>query len=255
MDVGALCQQVIDAEGRSGPPFGTYVFPASHPGAALGRLVEHEVFLEFFGNSEAMLDEEYRSYAEDSVYVCVIDHRALRPAGVMRVVVPGAAGFKTLHDIDQQWARRSADVLIRAGIDLDPERVWDLATLAVSKPYRGGASAGLIPMAIFQAIGMLATHHNIRWLVAIIDLIVLDLVQPQLHDIWRPIPGLEPRRYLDSTASIPIYCDLPAYRERLEPLDPTLYELLFDGVGLEEAVSPPTWRLGVDGWEGLASTA
>lgn len=247
MDVAGLCRAVIEAEGRSDPPFGVYVFPSSHPGAALGRLVEQEVFLEFFGNTKQMLDDEYRSYEADSVYLCALDHRRLRPAGVIRVIAPGPSGFKTWHDIDQHWAQPADEALSRAGLELDPDRVWDLATLAVTEPYRGTASAGLIPLAMFQAIGMLSMVHDIRWLIAIIDLIALETVQLALHDICHPIPGLEPQSYLDSGASVPMYCDLETYRAELATFDPNLWDLLFAGIGLEAAVSPPTWRFGLLG--------
>jgi len=37
---------------------------------------------------------------------------------------------------------------------------------------------------------------------------------------------------------VPVYCDLDAYFARLETADPSIYELLFDGRGLEAAVRP-----------------
>jgi hypothetical protein len=37
---------------------------------------------------------------------------------------------------------------------------------------------------------------------------------------------------------LPVYCDLDAYFARLETADPSMYEILFDGRGLEAAVRP-----------------
>jgi hypothetical protein len=245
-DLRALAQEVMDREGRADTPFGTYVLPSSDPGAELGRAVEREVFLQYFGNSPKMLADEYELFEPSSVFVTVVDHRRRVPAAVMRVLLPGVAGSKSLQDVARYWTRPADEVPVAEQLAASADDVWDLATLAVSEPYRGGASAGLVGMAIFQAIGMLATRHDIRWLVAIIDLVALDIVQPPLHHIWMPLPGHEPRSYLDSAASVPIYTDLPAYRARLAREDPTLYELLFEGTGMEAAVSTPAWELGID---------
>ena len=76
-------------------PFGVYVWSSSEPGAELGRHLERRVFGEFFGNSPETLAEEYGPYEEASSFFCVVDHRRQLPAGVLRVIRPSPAGFKT----------------------------------------------------------------------------------------------------------------------------------------------------------------
>jgi hypothetical protein len=39
-----------------------------------------------------------------------------------------------------------------------------------------------------------------------------------------------------------VYCDGNAYFPRLETADPSMYEILFEGRGLEAAVRPVDWE-------------
>jgi hypothetical protein len=50
------------------------------------------------------------------------------------------------------------------------------------------------------------------------------------------------QRYLDSKSSLPVFCDIHTWSRRLAEVDPTLYELFFEGQGLEAAVAPPDWN-------------
>ena len=69
------------------------------------------MFLEAFGNTADQLAEEYRPYEQSSFFICVLDHLRSLPAGVMRVLQPSPAGFKSLKDLETVWgepARRSS---------------------------------------------------------------------------------------------------------------------------------------------------
>ena len=120
--------------------------------------------------------------------------------------------------------------------------MWDVATLAVAAEYRSAATAGLISMALYQAINMLGAERGVAWAVAVMDVVVLDLVNSAWHRPFAAVAGTEPLRYLDSPASLPVFCDVTDYRARLSFLDPATHAILFEGKGLESMVSAPEWQ-------------
>ena len=229
------------AHDRGHTGFGVYVLRHDEPGAELARSVEREVFLEFFGNTPELLAEEYGPYEQASAFICVIDHVQRRPAGVMRVILPSPRGFKSLHDLESHWGRSVDDVMERSRIDLDRNALWDVATLAVGADYRGAASGGLVSLALFQALAMLGTRSGTRWAVAILDVVVLDLIQSEFLRPFTMLDGLSPRRYLDSPSSLPVLLDAADFESRLRFRAPSMAEILFDGRGLETVISTPPW--------------
>jgi hypothetical protein len=239
-DEQELIDQLLATESRHAAPFGLYVIDSSEPAAELARSVERSVFLEYFGNTPEMLRAEYDAYEPASTFLAVIDHRRRRVAGMIRVIRPSASGVKSLDDIERVW-RASVDVLVRDGGPGHgaPDAI-DIATLAVCPEYRGDATGGLISLALYQAVTMLAGANGMRWLIAVLDLIVLDLIQSQTSSPFTPYPGLAPMGYLDSPSSLPVFSDLHEYAGRLATLDPSMFEILFEGTGLEAAVSQPS---------------
>ena len=233
-----LAGRVVAGAGQPSQPFGVYAFAAHEPESELARHVEREVFYEFFENTPELLATEYGPYEDSTIFVCVLDHRRRLPAGVIRLVLPSPAGFKSLDDVEAVWGHRLEGVLERTGMSLETDRVWDVATLAVDSEYRGRATDGLVSLGLYQAVAQLALRCNVRWVVTILDLVVLDLIQQATSHAFEGFAGVEPMRYLDSPASLPVYCDLDAYFPRLETADPSTYELLYDGRGLEPAVRP-----------------
>ncbi|HMF03254.1 MAG TPA: hypothetical protein VKH17_00455 [Acidimicrobiia bacterium] len=230
--------RIVAAAGQPSQPFGVYAFPAHEPESELARHVEREVFYEFFKNTPELLAAEYGPYEDSTLFVCVLDHRRRLPAGVIRLVLPSPAGFKSLDDVEAVWGHRLDEVLERTGMSFETDRVWDVATLAVDAEYRGRATDGLVSLALYQAVAQLALRCDARWVVTILDLVVLNLVQEATSHAFERFSGVEPLRYLDSPASLPVYCDLDAYFPRLETADPSMYEILYDGRGLEPAVRP-----------------
>jgi hypothetical protein len=222
-------------------PFGTYIVASSDPAAALGRQLEQEVFGEVFNNSEALLAEEYDAYEASSVFLLVVDLRRMVPAGVMRLVLPGPVGLKSLEDAARLWGRTVDDLLSRTGFDADTSLIWDLATLAVGREYRGAAAKGLISLALWQAVGALADRCRVDLLVAIIDVPVYRLLQLKLHDAFALFDGAGPLPYLDSPASVPVWCPYGAWRDRMAATEPALHALMIGGPALEAAIAPPDW--------------
>jgi hypothetical protein len=223
------------------PPFGTYVVASTDPAAALGRQLEREVFGDVFNNSAALLAAEYEPYEASSVFIIVVDHRRMVPAGVMRLVLPGPVGLKSLEDAARLWGRPADELVRGAGFDPDSSRIWDLATLAVGRDYRGAGAKGLISLALWQAVGVLADRCQVELLVAIIDLPVYRLLQLKLHQAFTIFGGVSPLRYLDSPASVPVWCPFGRWRDRIAGIDPAMHALMIGGTGLESAIAPPDW--------------
>jgi len=233
-----LGSRVVAEAGQPSEPFGVYVFAADAPESELARHVEREVFYEYFNNTPELLEAEYGPYEGSTVFVCALDHRRGLPAGAIRLVLPSPVGLKSLGDVEPVWGHRIDDVLERTKLRLDADNAWDIATLAVDSEYRGRATDGLVSLGLYQGVAQLALRCDVKWVVTILDLVVLNLLQGVMADPFERFAGLEPLPYLDSPASLPVYTDLDAYFARLETADPSMYEILFDGRGLEAAVRP-----------------
>lgn len=217
-------------------PFGAYLFPGEAPGADLARHVEREAFLEAFGNTPDLLAREYARYEAGSFFICVIDHLRHLPVGMMRVLTPSPAGFKSLLDVEPVWGEPAGAVIERTGLDLDVARTWDIATLAVAKDYRSGASGGLVTMGLYQTLTRAAFHCGIDWFVAILDMPVFRILRWRLRMIFAGYEGVGPRPYLGSPASLPAWCDVGLAERRLAEEDEHLHAVLVRGVGLESAL-------------------
>lgn len=230
--------RVVTSAGQPTEPFGIYAFTADAPESELARHVEREVFYEFFQNTPELLAEEYGPYEGSTLFLCAIDHRRRLPAGAIRVILPSAAGLKSLADIESVWGHRLDETLARTNLDLDMDRVWDIATLAVDSEYRGRATDGLVSLGMYQALSQLTQRCRVGWVVTILDQVVLRLIQEATSHLFQGFNGIGPLRYLDSPASLPVFCDVDAYFRRLETADPSMYEILHDGRGLEPVVRP-----------------
>jgi len=250
-----LCEAVVTRRGRAGQPFGCYVIAGDRPEADLARSVERDVFLEYFGNTPELMDAEYGPFERTSVFLCVVDHRRLLPAGVMRLILPTPAGQKSMIDIDRCWGSDPADVLARAGVTADPAHVWDIATLAVAADYRGGGSEGLVSVALYQGAIQCALACGVEVFVAILDDVVLRLIDDRMGRPFGYFTGLAPKPYLDSPASLPVYVDVADYGRRLRESDPHVHALLFEGRGIEAAVATPRWAEEVPAIDGRLRAA
>jgi hypothetical protein len=222
-------------------PFGLYVLASTDPAAELGRVVERVVFEEFFDNSPELLAEEYDPYEPASVFLCVVDHRRLVPAGVMRLVVSSPCGFKSLDDVTNVWGENVENVIASSGSGLDQQRCWDVATFAITEEYRGAATEGLVSLSLYQALVQTARTCDVPWFVAVLDVAVLAAIDERMARPFTRFPGLAPKPYLDSPASVPVYVDLDGYQPRLAAVDSTMHDILFHGTGLEAAMWTPDW--------------
>jgi hypothetical protein len=235
-DLRTLTAQVMDSDAVE--PFGVYMFRSSDPGAELGRHVERTVFLETFGNTAELLAEEYAPYEPSSVFICVFDHLRSLPAGVLRVILPSRAGFKSLNDLEPWWGEKSETVIERTGLAMEPKETWDVATLAVLPDYRGKATMGLVSLGLYQTLTMSAVRSGIDWFVAILDMPAYRMIRWKLRMTFAGYKGVKAMPYLGTPANMPAWCRLSEAKERLSGADPVLHDLLFDGTGIEPAVRP-----------------
>jgi hypothetical protein len=238
IDIRELATDLVDHD--SPEPFGTYLLAGTDPAAALARHVEREVFEETFGNSADLMACEYGPYEDASLFVCVIDHRTLLPVGVMRIIRPSEAGFKSLHDL-HAWDVTPQEALGRTGSPVDPVHLWDIATLAVAKEHRKGAEGSAVSIALYQALCTSALACDIQWFVAILHVPVFKLLQRRMRKGFTAFEGIEARPYLDSAASLPVWCDIEAWCDRLQLTDPGINEIVFSGSGLPGTVAGPSW--------------
>ena len=186
-----LTEQVMPAGAVE--PFGAYLFRGDEPGAELGRHVERAVFLEAFGNTPELLAEEYGPYEASSVFICVVDQLRKLPVGVMRVLLPSAEGFKSLNDFETVWGNPAPPLVARSGVAFDPDRTWDIATLAVAADYRGAATRGLVSMGLYQTLTLTARRCGIDWFVAILDMPVFRMIRWKLRMIFAGYEGVGPQ--------------------------------------------------------------
>lgn len=228
------------AAGVSAPgaaePFGAYIFGTGEPGAELGRHLERVIFLEAFGNTIDDLAREYRPYEASSLFIVVVDHERQLPAGVIRVVQPSPVGLKSLNDLESEWGENAEAALRRTGLEFGPEKIWDVATLAVPSEYRGRATGGLVTMGLYQTLTMGARASGIDLLVTILDMPVFRMLRWKMHMIFAGYRDVGPKPYLGSPASIPSWCDLIYSDRHLAAVDPDLHGILYKGIGLEPAL-------------------
>ena len=227
----------VSAAGTSAP-LGVYVFHARDEASDLARHVERVVFMETFGNTPELLAKEYEPYDEASIFFCVVDHLRRVPAGAMRVLLPSAAGFKTLDDAEPVWGEPVTAMAARTGIEIDLARTWDIATLAVAPEYRGKATMGLVSMGLYQALALATPRCGIDWLVAILDVPVFRMIRWKLRMPMAGFAGVTAQPYLGSPASMPVWCNVSDTERRIAASDPDLHALYFDGVGMEPALRP-----------------
>lgn len=249
----ALIESALDTSVAE--PFGTYVFVTSDPAAEIARGLERRVFLDAFGNTAALLDEEYLPYEMASFFVCVIDHRRKVCAAMMRVIVPvtNGPGLKSLLDVGPTWGESAEALLAASDIPLDPAHTWDLATLAVDRAYRSGAALGLMHVALYQAVARLARHFGVTWLVAILDYPVYRLIRLQLHRIF--VAYGDERAYLGSARSVPAYCPIKEAELEAAATDSSLHELIYEGAAIKAALRQVELEPAIDAVRGLFDEA
>ena len=239
-ELGELADDLIGPSPPT-PAFGVYTCLSGDSGAELARFVERRVFLDAFANTPGLLSAEYEHYEPSSIFFVVLDHQRRVPAGMMRIILPSPAGLKSLHDIEPVWGEPVDAVLARVDDAWDLGRLWDLATLAVNPEYRGNAALGLVTQGLLQSVNQVALRCGLLRYVTILDVAVLRMLQWKIGRPFHAFPGIEPRSYLGSAASVPMWCDMALWDASLAERDETMHHVLFAGTGLEPVLFAPDW--------------
>ncbi|HEY8717829.1 hypothetical protein [Pengzhenrongella sp.] len=198
------------------------------------RECEAEVFLRWFGNTREQLDEEYRDYADRSVFLVLADEQDEVLAAVRLIVPGGRAGLKTLVDVGRApWEVDGTRTAAAVGIDL--ATTWEIATIGVR---RGSTGDGLqLSLALYHGLITLSRVNQMSSFVAILDTRVRRLLD-SVGILTHPFPGTTTAPYLGSSSSTPVYAHCPALVRNQRRQFPEAYRLVTLGVGLD-GVSVP----------------
>lgn len=221
-------------------PYGLYFVDASGRFGVLGRSVEVEVFWEIFENDRKLLAVEYGPFDRSSFFILVVDHEAATVAGAMRVISPSSAGLKTLHDIEKEpsWAKSFDDICRYHDLDISLERVWDVATLAVRKPWRAGLSGSIVSLGLYHGIFAASLLAGTECLIVCLD----DAVTQLMVDFgtpWQRVCDLPPVSFLGSPATSPMLLDMRGLGAVLGTAS-DLGRMICTGEGFEGQLSRPT---------------
>lgn len=201
---------------------------------ASARECEAEVFLRWFGNTRAQLDEEYGAYEDSSVFLVLADRRDEVVAAVRLLAPGGRAGLKTLVDVGRgPWGVDGARAAAAVGADLGS--TWEVATLGVR---RGSSADGLrLSLALYHGIMLISRVNRMSSFVAILD----DRVRRLLGSagiLTQPLPGTAAAPYLGSQSSTPIFAHCAALLENQRRHFPEAYRLVTLGIGLDGVAVP-----------------
>lgn len=194
---------------------------------------ERAVFLQAYGNTIEELEGEYGPYDDSSFLISVTDDTGYT-VGVCRIITPGAAGTKTLNDINASpWFADSARLARACGIAED--RTWDIATLGVRAEYR--TQAPMVTMALLHAMVATTRANGIPSVTAMLDERARRFLSfMDVH--FSTFPGVEAGEYLGSAATRPVYMDIVKMLTANRQANPVTYRTLTLGEGLEGMALP-----------------
>lgn len=200
------------------------------------RAVEARVFLQAFGNTPELMEQEYGPYEARSRFVAVIDEQSGTALGTARLITTGGSPVKTLVDVaGEPWHLPVADSL--GAVDLAGPTVWDVATLAVDPRYRAGSAGAELTLALCHGIWRYARNCAVPGLVTILDDRVRRLVRA-MGLPWYPMTGATSRPYLGSPASTPCVFVMRTAEDEVYAARPDLAPALDRGRLRSIAVDP-----------------
>ncbi|WP_372595116.1 hypothetical protein [Actinotalea sp.] len=208
------------------------------------RECEAEIFLRWYGNTRAQLEDEYGPYEDATRFICLTDS-AGEVVAVMRLLAPGGvAGLKTLADLQRSpWNVDGARSAAAAGLDL--RSTWDVATIGTR---RSSAGSGVrYSLALYRGLLMATRANRITAITAILDERVRRLLESSGLAMWT-LPGARAAEYLGSPSSTPIYGDTAKLVDNQRRNAPEAYSLVTIGQGMDGFAIPPmeAFRLDVN---------
>ncbi len=209
------------------------------------RECEAEVFLRWYGNTRAQLEDEYGPYEDRSVFLVLAD-RHDDVTAAMRLIAPGgAAGLKALNDVGRApWRADGSRSAAAAGID--PESTWEVATVGVRR--RTGSYELRQSLALYHGLGQIQRANRMSSFVAVLDERVRRLLG-SVGLVTHRLPGTSTAPYLGSESSTPVYAHCSALLDHQRTHFPDAYRLVTLGIGLDGVTVP-----GLDAFR-LRSTA
>lgn len=190
--------------------------------ANLGRLVEKQVFVKEFGNDSEEMSKEYGPYENNSIFWIVIDTSKRQPIGALRVIANSETGLKTLNDIAKPETLGLDPVTVIENTSIDPEKTWDVGTVAVLEEYRGFEHAFVPSLALYHALYGRAENYGIEHYVSIIDKSAMNNLS-LLGVRLEPIMGSGPFKYLGSDESWALFnhrIDMyKAFQDRIDEIE------------------------------------
>lgn len=205
------------------PPSGrfrTYLVEGNHAASRLARQAECEVFTEFFGMGSDVMLREYAPFERASLFLLALDAQNEEVAGALRIIRPSSAGLKTLAE-----ARKPPLCLTSSDLwgchALDPDRCWDIGTLAVRKPYRRDL---VVASSLYGHLHRLMLNRHVEHCLAILDDHVYVQLTQMLGVPFTALCESQPFPYLGSpknrAAVLRVADALPGMVERLASLTP-----------------------------------
>lgn len=210
----------------------------------IARSIEREVFERHFeGNDAEGMIREYSPYEAQSVFFMTVDTETGQPAGAIRIIRNGAAGFKTLEDLaspefknDPSYPNR---VYEHYGIT-DKNACWDVATAAVRQGYGGGE----VSSQLYRGMWIESQREGIEHFFSVIDRKPYELMQ-FLGFPFETLYETDWTEYVGSAASLPVHGDAPAFDESVR----RQFESLEDGE-FKDSVAPFFRTLGYGDTDG-----
>lgn len=244
-----LTHQLLAERPSGDKRFCCYRLPGNSPYADIARTIECKVFDDFFGNSPDVMTEQYGPYESQSSFLLVVDRRAQRPAGAMRIITTSPhRGLKTLEDIGQAPLYMPTSTVVEHHRISDLNRCWDVGSVAVLKDYRGQQYDHLISTTLYGRLHMQAVASGIEHFTAILDSHAFSQIVNVFGVPFVPIVDTRPFPYLGSESNLAAYCYVPSIppmmSAHLEMLDVTLarsvrpyVRRLAYGEGIPEVIS------------------
>lgn len=195
--------------------------------------LEAQIFGARYGVSYPDHVLEFSDYHHSSVFVAVVDG-AGEVAGMMRWIVPGDAGMKTLNEAAlAPWFLDSARAARAVGVD--PDRTWDVATLAVRPGLRGDRFT--VTAALYHALAVAVRRNGVRSLLMTVDERVRRILET-LGIAGHALPGAHPLPWCGSPASTPVYGHCAEMWRWQREVNPEAHRMIGQGTGLDVSVPP-----------------
>lgn len=235
-----LTQAFLRASGRTDldKHYGIYFVHGDDEYAPLAKMIEREVFNDWFANDEAIMDAEYNHFDATSDFVLCIDHERCEPAGTIRVIRPSEVGLKTLIDLEAEprWGLDPDTVIAHHPCPSGLGGTHDIATLAVRPDWSGGSGLR-ISHALYCGLYRWALGTGIEQFVGMLDLTPVELVRSIGIGV-HPLCGLPALEYLGSPATMPVLISVIETVAAMR-VDPVLRDLLSGAAALDQFSMPP----------------